>query len=671
MAEFDQLRDQLRQTQQQRDAAATAAAAQERQKRLAAQQMQLARMFHPNDERHLAERDRLQREQAQLAAEGERQRQAHAAALAVEAGLLQALAEFTDPRQGIERWKDSVPILLMPVRLETRFKTQTIRGRPSVPQLWLRIYPDDCWIDSFDPALTETKVRNATGYWASIWQAGGFEAQERGAWAALVSSHGSGRAAWIVQQFQPLNLSTKPVKPRSQDVILAIPSQAPLTAVEEAAIRAFWRALWLVDGDATQSAAARAALETSVSAARAAELVAQYVPVNFKAPLAPGLRKDELNVSVAIVVLPPIETKQNAWAHAPKATILPDRFVFLGYESENDTTPVVQIGRPVPSVLQLGPDPSAPEADQLQHDANGNLVVPSELQWISDFDRAIEVGMGLRIDLTPTQAERGFQRVLVIGLRLTADEEAAKLELETLLRHHAFSGSGIALVPQGTPTNNTEAVGAGHGRLDDPDASFDDLQAPTFTANSGWLDKRDGQWVAEYLGIDPTLFLHTHAAGTTDQRSARAMNMALWPATLGYWMETMMSPVFSREAIEWTREFFNRYVLAGGACPAIRIGWQPYGILPATTLSRMAWINQRFELPGMVFGEDGILAYLRRLYPILLDIAQDFRAIEPQLSFVGKAGDPHVLLLDIVGLHPLTAHRAAVEHLLVTLAKRC
>ena len=50
------------------------------------------------------------------------------------------------------------------------------------------------------------------------------------------------------------------------------------------------------------------------------------------------------------------------------------------------------------------------------------------------------------------------------------------------------------------------------------------------------------------------------------------MNTALWPATLGYWMETMMAPVFRRKAIEDTREFFNRYVVGRGAVPAIRIG---------------------------------------------------------------------------------------------------
>jgi hypothetical protein len=653
MADFDQLREQLRQTRSQRDqAGAAAAAAQERLKRIAAAEAELNRVFNPDIDRHVAERDRLRGERQRAEAEIKRHRAERATAAAAEAGIITDFGIFTDPRQGIEQLKDSIPILLMPVRLETRFKSATLAGAPAaVPQLWVRIYPDDCWIDSFDPVLTANEVDNARTYWAGVWKAGGIEDQERAAWRTLALSHGSGRATWIVQQFQPVNLPAKPTKPRPQDVILTIATETPLVPAEEAATVVFWRDSWLADGDAARVALVQATFESAVGAARAAEIAGQYVPANFLEALPEGVTKPDVNLSVAFVVFASVETKQSAWSQAPKATILPDRFVFLGYENAGDTTPVVEIGRPVPSPLLTGPDPTAPEAEQLKHDAAGNLVVPDELKWISDFDRAVEVGMGMRINLSPTQARLGFARVIVIGLRLNADEQAAKTELETLFHHHAFSRTGLAILPQGTPTSNTEAAGSGFDRLDNPDESFEDKKQPLFTPQSGWLDKRDGQWIAEYLGIDPALFQTVHAAGASDQLTARAMNTALWPATLGYWMESMMAPVFPREAIERTREFFNRYVIGGGACPAIRIGYQPYGILPATAISRMQWLNQDRDEVG-VFSRDPLLRYLRRLYPILMGIDQDFRAMLPEVSYVGKSGDPHALLLDIVGLHP-------------------
>jgi hypothetical protein len=652
MADFESLRSQIQEARKTREQkAAAAAAAAEHDKRLALQVRELARTA--SGTAHAAGIGALQLEQEKAAKALRDSREARDAAVADEAALLHAIGIFTDPRQGVQKLNDEIPILMMPVRLETRFKSVPMPRGPARPQLWLRVYPDDCWIDGFAPTLTETEVRDASAYWAGIWQADGDEQQERAAWAKLVSAHGSGRAAWIVQQFRPVNEAEKPVgtKAKPNDVILVIATPTAFAAAEADAIKAYWPALWKADGRAALATAAMDALVAAGGAARAAELAAGPVPVNFKSRLPAGVSKDDVDATAAILVLPTVPMRQSAWSHAPKVNLLPERFVFLGYASADDTNPLVQVGAPVPSTLMVAPDPSAPKEEQLRHDADGNLVVPPELLWLSDFDRAVTVGMGMRIDLTPVQAISGFHRVLVVGLRLTSDKEASRLELQTLLQHHAYSGSGIAVVPQGTPTNNTEAVGTGHDRLDDPDVSFDDLKAPPFTPQVGWLDKQDGQWLAEILGIDAALFNGVHAAGATDQRCARAMNAALWPATLGYWMETMLAPVFSRDGIEQTRAFFNRFVIGGGCCPALRIGWQPYGILPATTLSRMTWLSPRDDVRTTI-RQSPMLRFLQRLYPVLLAIDRDLRAMQPQLSYVGKVGDPHALLLDIVGLHP-------------------
>ena len=648
MAEFDEIREELGRARTERDLAeADLARVRERLKRLTRDESELNRIANPDNEEHQAQRRRLREDLQQAEAELRTRLETQTRVKTFEADLFNRFATLTDPREAIARLTDDTPILLMPVRLETRFKTVT-DGEATSNQLWVRIYPDDCWIDSFDPALTETEVKDATTYWIGIWKAGRIEDQERAAWRTLAGSHGSGRAAWIISQFKPVT-ETRPIKPRAQDVILTIATETPLAAGEQSAVMTFWREVWLADGDAAKVAAAQAALETAVGEPRATEIVANYQPVNFSDPLASSVTKDQVNVSVAIVVFAPIETRENAWSRAPKMNILPDRFVFIGFEGTNPA--VVEVGRAVPTPLIAGPDPSAPQDQQLRHDPAGNLVVPEELKWMTDFDRAVEVGMGFRINLNPTQATNGFDRVLVVGLRLSADQQRAKSELETLFRNHSFSQSGFAVVPQGTPTNNTEAVKSGFDRLDDPDESFNDHKLPLFSSSSDWLIKKDGQWIAEYLGIDPKLFENVHLAGASDQLTERAMNIALWPATFGYWMESMMAPVFTRNGIEQTRDFFNRYVIGSGAIPAIRIGSQPYGILPATTISRMQWINQsQIGIAGFL-DNDSTLLYLRRLYPILLAINTDWTAMLDDVSFVGQPGDPHAILLDILGLH--------------------
>jgi hypothetical protein len=654
MPDYTDLREQLRRARENRESAGSAlAAARERLQRLVAQRRAHDRVFDRDDQQRRRERARLDATQQELQGGVDFAQAAYSNARALEAGILREFGPFTDPRTNIGRLNDLTPILMMPVRLETRFKAVRIENRVE-PQLWVRIFPDDCWIDSFEPQLTDSEVENARTYWMGVWKAAGIEDQRRAAWRTLVVAHGSGRARWIVSNYQPVNVATPPVKARPQDVILTIPTETALAAAEEAAASTYWRAVWLADGAAAGVEAARAALNAAVGAPRAAEIVRDYVPQNLDSPLPASYTKAQVNVAVALVVFAAVETKQNAWSMPPRATCLPERFVFIGYRGADP--PLIVAGAAVPATLVVGPDPSAPEAEQLKHDADGNLVLPPELQWIADFDRAVADGMGFRIPLTGVQAREGFDRVLIVGIRLGADEQTSRKDLELLFQHHANSRKGLAVVPQGTPTNNTEGASSGLQRLDDPDESFDANAAPLFTPDANWLDKRDGQWLAEYLGIDPTLLQHTHGAGTTDQGAARAMNEALWPATLGYWMETMMAPVFSRDAIDETRAFFNRYVVGGGAVPALRIGSQPYGVLPATAFSRAEWFRQGMGGRGAVATafvrkrpQDDFLA---RLHALLMAMYADWGQRAADVSFVGRdGGDPHALLLDIVGLH--------------------
>lgn len=664
MAEFDELRARLRDARDAvKSADAALAASRERLRRLSQRAAKLTREAGPNADapRTREEKARLAQEQATAKAEHERLGSARSDAAAREASVAADFAAFSDPQSAVAHFDDQIPILMMPLRLETRFKDLGSNTGISATrhQLWVRIYPDDCWIDSFDGALTDTELQNTRAYWLNVWQAGGIESADRAAWRALVGSHGSGRAAWLVTQYQPLNVASKPPKAREQDVILTIVAEegATLPAAEAAALATFWQRAWLAGGDATATAAARRALEALVGASRARDLIEAFVPVNFAAQPAPGTERSELSVAVAFVVFPAATppTKPSAWAHAPKLTLLPDRFVFIGYRAGEP--PLTVVGRPVPATLFVAPDPTADAAEQLQHDDAGNLVIPDQLQWLSNFERAEQEGMALRIALTPAQAETGFDRVLVLGLRANADAAATQAEFETLLRHHGFSRTGLSVVPQGTPTNNTDASSSGYGRKDDADSSFDDRKAALFTTTNEWLDKKDGQWLAEYLGVDPAVFEHVHGAGTTDQLAGRAMNIALWPATLGYWMETMLAPVFSPPGIEKMRDFFGRYVLGAGAVPAIRIGSQPYGILPATALSRMNWLKQMEPSGRVPRADQNLLPALSELYSILLEIDRDWRAAIPSSSIAhvgqesAQASDPHATLLDIIGLH--------------------
>jgi hypothetical protein len=197
-----------------------------------------------------AKRSRAADEQAITAVseQASRARQAARAAAAAESAALSAFAEIADPRRAVSELSDRLPFVLMPVRLETRFMRAS--GDSERAQLWVRIYPDDCWIDSFEPMLSDTELANAKVYWQNIWRAGGIEADQRAAWRNLVAAHGSGRAGYIVDPYQSVNVGAPPVKARVSDEVLVIATQTPPATADADALAAYWQAVWLADGNA-------------------------------------------------------------------------------------------------------------------------------------------------------------------------------------------------------------------------------------------------------------------------------------------------------------------------------------------------------------------------------------------------------------------------------------
>jgi len=573
----------------------------------------------------------------------------------------QATAGFTqfgNPIRNVSLLSDRSPFLLFPVRIETRFRTvNTSPGAIAVVtrhELLVRIYPDDCSIDTFEPMLSQSELTNIKAYWMNFWRAGAVENDQRGAWGALVAKHGSGRAGWLVDTFQPLNLPG-PTKVSVSDEILVIPTDTPLSAAEAAAVSTYWQSAWLADDNAAKVDAANAVLTGAVGAARAAQLISGYAPFNLADRPADPLTKASVRLSVALVVFPPDPvTNQQSWSQAPQVRQFPDCFVLLGF---NGTTQAIEaVGSSVTLPLYTGPDPSADastDPTSCIHPAPPDLFVPDQLQWMVDFDRAVAAGMGLRIPLTAEQYAAGFTRLLVLGLQLSTAEKDGPAALQELLAHHQWSRSGFFLVPQGTPAHNATGAAAGATPEDDADASFDDrTNRPLFTPVADATQKRDGQWLAEFLRLDPAFVAGAHGSGGMDQMQARAMQTALWPATMGYWMDTMFTPnpgttsIFSDQVIDDTRSFFTSYVSGRGPLPAIRIAGQPYGILPTTAFSRIQWfLDDRIR-------SSVSLSYLANLYNLLRKLDDDWTNMRQNAAWVGKAGDAQQTLLDIVGLHP-------------------
>jgi hypothetical protein len=616
-----------------------------------------------------AEAARPLQDALKLAREEEaRSRDAFKTASAAAQRKLGEFATLSDPRKAVGAWPDDTPALLLPVRLETRFMHIEADG-VTREELWVRVYPDTCAVDTFEAVLSEGEAESGRRFWIESWAAGGIEAQRRAAWRNLVASHGIGRAAWIVREYVPVNPQAMLQKIDAQDIVLVIATDVLPSVRERQALSIYWKAIWLAPPSTSVATTALQALAAAPGVSDAAQLVENFVPANIAATPSPPKLRSDVVVDVAWLQLPaPTDVKLRSWNAPARVHVLPDRFVVIGYQ---DGKPVFEeLGAAIPSPLTAGPDPSAPANEQLKHDANGALLVPAEMKWMVDFESAVVVGMGIRIvlDTASVDLNRPIERVVALGVRLADDAGRGRLRLEELLLHHRYGNTGLAIVPQGTPTNNTDTEGAGYSSAENADAAFDSLftAAGAVTPSDDWWQRQDGQALSDALGIDPAIVDRIPHASGTDVREARAMNRVLWPATFGYALETMLHPVFNAAQVDTTRWFQTHFVSGRGPVPAVRIGQQPYGILVTSALSAAQWLEgDRIAGVGGLTLPPGFIGFRKGLADLLAVMRTHWRELAAATSFVGNAGDPHQILLDVLGLHPASVefHQRNAESL--------
>ncbi|HET6844345.1 MAG TPA: hypothetical protein VFK06_22080 [Candidatus Angelobacter sp.] len=404
----------------------------------------------------------------------------------------------------------SIPLVLLPVRLETRFQ----HG-----ELWLRIYPDDVHVNSFEPELT---LDESTARANFLTQAQGGDDAARSAFRALAAQFGPQRAAWI-------------------------------------------------------------ASDNAQPGAKAAQ-----------------------------------------WNQAPFTNILPERWIVIGYQG-NALGQVLAVGPSISDSLAMGPDP------------NGTGPTSDEgIRWITDFARAIQVGMAFRITLK-TEQQRGFNRIVVLGLRSDLDVQQSTQRLSDLLQAHHYT-DGLELLPHNSPTNNTEDV---KSRMTTRDPNYGTLYAleqgpPLCPARP----TADGDRLARALGVPPALLAHVQGADGDLDEQATAMNAVLWPATWGYYLEQLVTGAVPNPGVilPAARDHFTAHVRARGHFPTVRIGRQPYGILP------VCWSAQWKSLEGRPL--DGPLMSL------LSRMRATWENSVPNVPRIPGTQDPEAALVSLLGMTP-------------------
>lgn len=115
----------------------------------------------------------------------------------------------------------NVPLVLLPVRLETRFFL--LAG--NVMELRVRVYPDRIHVDTHHPELTTDERTVGAQYWQQDWAAGTNVTARSNAWSMLAERFGPERAAWVARVLTPTNSQQRSATPAVPPVF---PSLAPV-----------------------------------------------------------------------------------------------------------------------------------------------------------------------------------------------------------------------------------------------------------------------------------------------------------------------------------------------------------------------------------------------------------------------------------------------------------
>ena len=348
------------------------------------------------------------------------------------------------------------------------------------------------------------------------------------------------------------------------DVVHADAHDTTLTGQEELLGRAYWGRVAAARGDEALLADARSWLAAQLDPYRALWVAAQFDPsLTFHS------------------------IKRRTAPRPTLARLLPARWLAVGYVNNEEVDRWWSL--PVTADLPMAPNLAALE----EGDGVRALLDRQGLRWMVDFEAAVDVGMGIEIPLDNVTAFQGFSHLMVVGVGDRSDDSAALAELLTAHRYT----EGLDFVPQGSPTNNTETV-ASAVSTDAPDlgelfatetAEVLPRGRPVLGEPAVLYRMRAANAASIALGLTQANALdRAPNAGLVESVRSHAMNQALWWATVEYLLSSPLAyddgPVLKRADLDWLRDWFCDYVRGGAALPVLRIGTQPYGLLPVTSM---------------------------------------------------------------------------------------
>lgn len=337
----------------------------------------------------------------------------------------------------------------------------------------------------------------------------------------------------------------------------------------------------------------------------------------------------------------------------PVSPTLPERFLFEGTVrySKNKKKTIVFYGRRTFPDLQVGLDLNEnPDIDPfLVNLETGRLTVNSGIRWMTHYHEAEKMGMAITIPLDNVRRNwECFESIYVLGVKDCNVSESGKI-INDLFHSHFYSEEGLNLLKIGTPTNiltGAEAEAAAYDTskavLADTHYRQDVKQEYRFKTDK----TSDAFKFAAALNMDVSSennpLLRVTGKDNHEIHRALMVNQRLLSH---YFSQKQLSHHDKKVKgfIERVCHFIQNDVTARGLYPPIRIGAQPYGIIPVTDF-------EHYQVQGDSLNKiSRLLVWLTARWN---DICDRSVIHEGNLSI---GGDPVKRYLEMIGCTPTSS----------------
>lgn len=354
------------------------------------------------------------------------------------------------------------------------------------------------------------------------------------------------------------------------DPILVDAHDERLTAYEAELGRAYWSRCFESRGDKTESDAARAWLVDLLDEPRARWVALQTRPSNA--------------ASVGDGVRPRFPKRELRDTPVPSlARLLPDRWVAqvrTGNEWQR-----MHLSEPVDRTNPLVVAPQL--ADMPDGSGAKDFLSHQGLAWRHNFGEAVTAGMAMEIPVVGEAKDKGFSELIVFGVM----EGNRATDVDRLFHQHRY-GQGWRLVPQGMPTNNTDA-----GRVPPLDPETPEFEASarrpdTMTERlehpADLYTATNEQAAALTFGLRTTRAFDGEAlSDRKDGEWSEAITQTLWAGLHAELLDRVLAgtqELFSTGTRAAVRDFAMAFVRGRALLPTLSVDHTPYGLLPVTSL---------------------------------------------------------------------------------------